>query len=167
LPFPVLSLHCSRRASIRFLSRGSNSFAAGVGHPKQSLSLVRRADAVCAQNNRPDGVAFGFHVCRYSIEPTVPNCACSLLAKDCVRAALADEPVHRGPEVPLVGVAPAFARCRERLTRARSGPDWSIVWPSGESKSEGPAANAGEEMDLSVFFDVIGRHLLDRFFQHG
>jgi hypothetical protein len=27
----------------------------------------------CAQYNRPNGVAFIFQVCRYSIEPTVAN----------------------------------------------------------------------------------------------
>lgn len=37
--------------------------ASGVGHPEDSLSEVRRPDAVCAQYDRPDGVALSFQVC--------------------------------------------------------------------------------------------------------
>ncbi len=36
---------------------------AGVGHPVEPLPEVRGADAVCAQNNRPDGVTFCLQVC--------------------------------------------------------------------------------------------------------
>jgi hypothetical protein len=67
------------------------------------LTDVRRADAVCAQYDRPAGVAFSLQVCEYSIEPSVPNRACNLLAKDALRATLADEPEHFRPEVAIVG----------------------------------------------------------------
>jgi hypothetical protein len=73
------------------------------------LSDVRGADAVCAQYDRPAGVTFSFQVCRYSIEPSVAHRAFNLLAKDDVRAALADEAEELGPQVPLVGSAFAFA----------------------------------------------------------
>ncbi len=81
------------------------AWASGVGHPVQPLPDVRRADAVCAQYDRPAGVAFSLQVCEYSIEPTVPNRTRNLLAKDDARAALADEPEHVGPEMTLVAGA--------------------------------------------------------------
>ena len=66
---------------------------------------------MCAQYGRPAGVAFCFQVCRYSIEPSVTNRACNLLAKDMLRAALADEIEEHGPEVAFVGLGESFACC--------------------------------------------------------
>jgi hypothetical protein len=81
-----------------------------VCHPVQSLSDVRRADAVCAQYRRPAGVAFSFQVSLYSIEPPLPNRSFNLLTKDCVRAALADEIEEDGPEMTGVGLCETFPR---------------------------------------------------------
>jgi len=51
----------------------------GVGHPEQPLPDVRRPDAVCAQNRKPDGVAEGRQVSLYSIDPPrrVSESACA------------------------------------------------------------------------------------------
>jgi hypothetical protein len=68
-----------------------------VGHPIQSLSDVRCADARSAQIGSPCGVARGFQVSAYKVEPREAVLAGNLLAKDDWRAALADEPVERGP----------------------------------------------------------------------
>jgi hypothetical protein len=46
------------------------SRAEQVGHPVQPLPDVRRADAVCSQYQRPDGVTERRHVCANSIEPS-------------------------------------------------------------------------------------------------
>jgi hypothetical protein len=52
------------------------------------------------------------------VEPIVLNCAFNLFANDDVRAALADEPEERRPQMPLV-INPASLACRaERLTWA-------------------------------------------------
>jgi hypothetical protein len=50
-----------------------------------------------------------------------------LLANDNVRATLADEAEELGPEVAFVIDAFAFARDRERLAGAGSGPDIADV----------------------------------------
>ena len=128
--------------------------AAGVGHPVEPLSDVRCADAVCSQYGRPAGVAFAFQVCRYSIEPALADRACNLLAKDQLRAALADEPEERGPEVARVGVTESFAGVAVRLAGAASGPKRSGWINSGELKREAPAADSGEEMALCESMEV-------------
>ena len=97
----------------------------GVGHPEQSFADVRRADAMCAQYRVPAGVAFSFQVCSYSIEPTVANRAFNLLAKDALRAALADEIKEHGPEVPLVGLGESFTGVAEWLAWATPCPNRS------------------------------------------
>ena len=81
---------------------------------------------MCAQYGRPAGVAFCFQVCRYSIEPTVPNRACNLLPKDMLRAALADKLEEGGLEMPLVGLSESFSGCAKWLARAASGPHGTI-----------------------------------------
>jgi hypothetical protein len=78
---------------------------------------MRRADARSAQICRPDGVARGFHVSAYKVEPTEAVLARNLLSKDDCRLALADEVVPMRPEVPLVS-NPRSSACRaERLAR--------------------------------------------------
>ena len=69
----------------------------GVGHPPQSLSDVRRADARSAEIGCCAGVTRSFQVSLYKVEPREAVSARNLLAKDNWRAALADEPVERGP----------------------------------------------------------------------
>lgn len=130
--------------------------ATAVGHPVQPLSDVWCARAVCAQYSRPAGVAFSFQVAKYSIEPPVPNRSFNLLANDCVRAALSNEPKEFRPDVPIVGPAFLLARCAERLAGARACPNRSISGPSGKVKGEGPAADTGEEVALDVSGKVRG-----------
>jgi hypothetical protein len=122
----------------------------GVRHPVQPLPDVRRTDAVCAQYNRPAGVAFIFQVCRYSIEPTVSNRALNLLTKDRVRAALPDEPEEIRPQVPFVLLAFPFAGNRERLAGTRTCPNRSSSGPSGKLKRVCPSPDPREEMHSPV-----------------
>jgi hypothetical protein len=105
----------------------------GVGHPVQSLSDVRRTDARSAQIGCPSGVARCFQVSAYKVEPSKTVLARNLLSKDDWRAALADEVVECGPQVPLVSKPNAFACRGERLTRAATCPHWSLVRPSSKS----------------------------------
>jgi hypothetical protein len=68
------------------------SSARQVGHEVQSLPDVRRPEARSAQIRRPDGVTRSFQVRRNNVEPSKAVFGRNLLAKDCVRAALANEP---------------------------------------------------------------------------
>jgi hypothetical protein len=120
---------------------------------------VRRADARSRDTDRPDGVTDSFQVSRYSIEPAVANRCFNLLTKDDWRAALADEAIPYRPEVAIVGPAFAFAGRAERLARAGSGPNRSVVGPACESQGEAPSADAGEKMALLISSKVIRRHL--------
>ena len=74
----------------------------GVGHPIQPLPDVRRAETASRGTKRPDGVACIFQVSRHKVEPSKSASARNLLAKDHVRSALADEPVHLRPKVAVV-----------------------------------------------------------------
>jgi hypothetical protein len=60
---------------------------------------VEAADAVCAQYDRPDGVAFRFQVCLKTVEPAVANRGFHLLSNDDWRAADLEEVKPLGPEV--------------------------------------------------------------------
>jgi hypothetical protein len=122
---------------------------------------VRRADARSAQIGCACGVARAFQVSAYKVEPLQAVFACNLLAKDNWRAALGDEVVERGPEVPLIIKPSAFACRAERLTRAATCPHSSVVRPSGQSKSSRPDANAGEEVTLREFMEFYGMDVLN------
>lgn len=63
--------------------------------------------------------------------------------------------------MPLVS-KPSARTCRaERLARAATGPDGSVVGPAGESQGEGPAADPGEEVALGEFAQVMWGDVLD------
>jgi hypothetical protein len=94
------------------------SVAAAVGHPPQSLPDVRRPDARSAQIGGPDAIPQCFQVSAYSGEPVAAILARNLLSKDDWRAALADEALELGPQVPLVGGAFALAGGAEGLAGA-------------------------------------------------
>lgn len=122
----------------------------GVGHPVKSLSDVRGADAVCAQYSRPDRVAIRLQVCRYSIEPIESNRLRNLLPKDSLRMELGDKPTKDGPEVAIIACAFAFPSGTEWLAGTRACPNRSSGGPSSKFKGEGPSADSGEEVALSV-----------------
>jgi hypothetical protein len=109
---------------------------------------VRRTDARRRERDRPEGVTHDFHVIAYKVDPRVRVLACNLLSKDDCRAALFDEVVEVGPQVPLV-IKPSSLACRaERLARTGTSPNRSVVTPSGRPEGMGPDANACEEMAL-------------------
>jgi hypothetical protein len=132
-----------------------------VGHPPKPLPDVRRADARSAQIGGPDGIVQCFQVSSYSGEPCTSKRARNLLSKDDWRAALRDEAVEVGPEVPFVGGPELLPGCAEGLAWAGAGPDWSVVGPACESKSKGPPADACEEVDLGETGEFIGLDLRD------
>ena len=134
------------------------SLTAGVGHKENALALVRRSDNVGRKTNRPDGVVFCFQVSGSNVEP--PKRRRNLFTKDNWRAALADEVVESGPEVPRVIEPAAFACRAERLAREGSGPDRSVVRPSGKSQGVGPDTDPGEEVALRVSSEVIWAYVL-------
>jgi hypothetical protein len=127
----------------------SSPCAFGVGHPVEPLPDMGRAEARSAGICRPEGVARRFQVSRYKVEPSEAVFRCNLLAKDEFRTALFDEPMERGPKVPLISKPAAFACRAERLAGTGAGPDRSIVGPSGLSQGEAPDADASEEVALN------------------
>ena len=118
----------------------------GVGHPVRSVSEMRRADARSRENGRPAGVACSFQVSENKVEPRPSSRAFNLLAKDCCRAMLANEPEPLGPQVTFVGETAALSSAREGLARTGTGPDFAITGPAGKGEGEGPAPDSGEEM---------------------
>jgi hypothetical protein len=60
-----------------------------------------------------------------------------------------------GPQVPWIVCTGSFARNAERLARARSCPDWSVIWPSGKAESISPPADPSEKMALGKASEVI------------
>jgi hypothetical protein len=115
---------------------------------------MRCADPRSAQIGGPNGISQTFQVKAYSGEPVKPGAARNLFPKDDCRAALLDKSAHFGPEVALVGGAPAFARGAEGLAGTGSGPDGGIIGDTGESEGKGPASDAREEVSLTVSHKV-------------
>ena len=122
---------------------------------------MRRPDAVCSQYDRPNGVALSFQVRTNSIEPSVGNCVFNLLAKNELRATLADEPEHFGPEMARVFDAESFARATEGLAGTGAGPNREIIGDSSESKSDGPASDSSEQVYLREAFKVAPFDILN------
>jgi hypothetical protein len=73
------------------------SLVVGVGHPVQSLSDVRCAEARSAGIDRSAGVARSFQVSLYKVEPTKAVFARNLFSKHNLRSALDDEMVEGWP----------------------------------------------------------------------
>jgi hypothetical protein len=61
--------------------------------------------------------------------------------------------------VPFVVEAFAFARDRERLARAGTGPEGDVVGDSGEAEGVAPDSNAGERVELRGAPYVFCRYL--------
>lgn len=134
---------------------GPLSAARGVGHPIEPVSNVRRTDARRRERTCPEGIAHGFQVSLYSVEPRFCVLARNLFTKERSRSALLDEILARGPEVTFVS-KPCSLACRaERLAGKRSRPAWAVVWPSGASKSVTPDADTGAEMDLGKASEIV------------
>ena len=94
------------------------SAAVGVGHEPDSVPAVRSADARSRQNRCPAGVACSFQVSLNKVEPSKSVRACNLLAKDMLRAALADEIEGDGPKVSFVVGSKSFAGAGKGLAWA-------------------------------------------------
>jgi hypothetical protein len=131
----------------------------GVGHEVQSLSDVRRAEARSANIERPEGVVLAFHVRLNKVEPSKCVFARRLFAKDDARISLGDESEPIRPKMSLVGEASFLARDREALTGTGTGPDFSVVGPSGEGKGVIPNPNPGEEMAAGVPSEISGPNI--------
>jgi hypothetical protein len=130
----------------------------GVGHPKQSLSDVRRADARSAQIGRPCGVSRFFQVSANKVEPTEAVLARNLFSKDNWRAALLDKSVELWPKVAFIGEPSSFSCGAKRLAGTRPGPNSAVVWPACEAKGQPPSPDTGEEMALIVADEVFRIH---------
>ena len=143
-------------------SRGlPTSFASGVGHEPKALSDVRRFDARSAQIRRPDGEVLRFQVSRNRIEPRESIRARNLLSKHDWRAALADEPKPRRPEMTGIFEALAFAGAAEGLAGARARPNRSVIGPTGESEGIRPSSDPGEEVALGEASQILRLDELD------
>ncbi len=140
---------------------GPACFAIGVGRPERSVADVRRAEARSRERRTPEGVTHSFHVSLYKVEPRIDVAARNLLANDVDRAALLDEPLPSGPKVPLVTKPASFACRAERLAWAGTGPDRSIVGPTGAAQGVGPHSNSGEEMALNISRKLIWSNIAD------
>jgi len=103
----------------------------------------------------------------YKVDPRVCVFACNLLTNDCCRLALFDEVVEGWPQVPLVNKPSAFACRAERLARTGTGPNRSVVAPSGLSEGVAPHANACEKVALGETSKVAGVNIFYSPFIHN
>jgi hypothetical protein len=105
------------------------------------------------------GVAFSRQIRLDSVEPTIPSRSTNLFAKNDRRSAGGNEPVKVRPQVPWIVCPKSLPGGAERLARAGSGPDFSVVGPSGETEGVRPSANAGEEVGLRESSQVVGGNI--------
>ncbi|HJS06908.1 MAG TPA: hypothetical protein VJ809_04585 [Pirellulales bacterium] len=118
-----------------------------------------RVDGTSRDNGRPAGVADAFQVSSDSVEPVLANRCRNLLSHEDSGPSGADEAKQVGPQVPIVILGFSLAGDTERLARRRAGPQLSIIRPSSKSRGEAPAADAGEEVALSVSGKVFGLNI--------
>ena len=149
-------------------ARGGRSFppsfqsrADAVAHPIISIPDVRGTDARSRERDAPEGVTHGFQVSLYKVDPSIDSLACNLLSNNDCRAALLDEPLERGPEVPLIIKPSSFACRAERLAWAGACPDGAVVGPPSESQGEGPSSNPREEVALRISSKLIWPNIFD------
>ena len=158
---PAFSLAIHRAIASGDLRLMLSSAHCGVGHEPQSLSDMRRTEARSRDTDRRDGVTDSFHVSLNKVEPAMADRRFNLFTKDSDRAALADEIEPGRPQVAFVTNSRAFSCCAEWLAGAASGPHWPVVGPSGKPERMTPHADAGEEVALSVAFEIIWSDILD------
>jgi hypothetical protein len=133
----------------------------GVGTEVKPLSSVGRADAVCSQYRRRNGVLRRFQVSTNKVEPAESNRRISLFSKDEWRAALADEGIPVRPEVTRVIKTFAFACDAEAGARTGASPDGTVVRPSGKPEGVAPDADAGEPVALGISHNIGCFDILD------
>lgn len=154
---------CDRKAVDRLMSFPSR--AAGVGHPEEPFPLVVGSKEISSQYRRPTGVALGLKVKCGFIPPSPANRACNLLSKDDWRLSLADEVAKRRPKMAAIALALRAAMSDRSdgiwLTGTASGPDFSIIRPSGHPESKGPSANSGEEVTLPISSKLICSYIFN------
>jgi hypothetical protein len=105
--------------------------------------------------DRPDGVVVRFQIVINTIEPHTSVRARNLLSKDDCRAALAEELEPDRPKIARIGFTTRTARNAPRLTGAATGPDGTVIGPSGESQRGTPAADASEEVALDESAQIV------------
>lgn len=131
------------------------SRAAVVAQPESPVPDMRPAEARSRKRDKPEGVTHGFQVSLYKIEPYASAAARNLLSSDDCRLALFDEVEESGPQMPLVSKPLSFACRAERLARARSCPDRTIVGPTGATQGEAMHSDSCEEVALSKSSKLI------------
>lgn len=111
---------------------------------------------------RPSGVSSLFKVTLDEIKPAMDKRFRRLLAKQLWRAPLSDEMAPCRPEVSWISKPKSLACLGVRLARTGTGPNRSIIWPSGAAKGERPDTDSCEEVALCVVLEVIWVNILDR-----
>lgn len=104
----------------------------------------------------PAGVVFTRQIKANSVEPTIASRSRNLFSHDDRGPGGTDEAKKVGPQMPWIGDTSAAACRRERLARARSGPERPVVGPAGEPAGDAPKSAAGEEMALGISGQIGG-----------
>jgi hypothetical protein len=68
--------------------------------------------------------------------------------------------------VAFIGGAESGAGARERLARATTCPNRSVIGPSGESEGVAPDADSGEKMALNIWSKVFCCDIFNAPFVH-
>jgi hypothetical protein len=63
--------------------------------------------------------------------------------------------------VAFIGGAESSAGAKERLARATTCPNRSVIGPSGESEGVTPDADSGEKMALNIWSKVFWRDIFN------
>jgi hypothetical protein len=72
-----------------------------------------------------------------------------------------EEPEPVGPQVSFVSGSFTGSGNTERLTRAGSGDNGPVIWPSGAAEGERPSADSSKEMMLSESLQVVNSDILN------
>jgi hypothetical protein len=123
--------------------------------------LVWRVDTASREIDCPAGETFSRQIRAHSVEPTVASRSRNLLSHDDRGPSGTDEAMKVRPQMPWIICSSTFARRREWLAGAGTGPEGFVVRPASKSSCNGPEPASCEEMALREALKVIRLNLFD------
>jgi hypothetical protein len=158
--FDALTVECLASCAVGVPHAPIATLGKSAGHEPKPGSDVGRPDTASWQYGRPAGVPLAFQISENNVEPAPSNCRLNLLSKHDCRTPDGDERKPLRPQVAFVIARLAFAGGREGLAGAGTGPNRSVVGPSGEPEGDGPPSDPGEEVTLSITAEIICGYVL-------
>jgi hypothetical protein len=132
-----------------------------VGNDEEAISPVRGTNGRSGKAVPLRVIPALGQVAENNVNSPSKEC-CHVLHEDVARSNQANEPDVLGPQPRSLPADPGtLAGVADVLAGESSGPDVEVIGDPRHAETEGDAPDAGEQVDLLVASEVIGRHLAD------